>query len=104
MREEIKRGLNEKIESLGERKEAKEIKKESFYIKAKECLNARKEGLPIILLTYKEVLINSELLTSSLPSSISSLLQDFENVFPEDIANGLPPLRGIEHQIYFVSG
>ncbi|XP_070052624.1 uncharacterized protein [Nicotiana tomentosiformis] len=104
LREEIKRGLNEKIESLGERKEAKEIKKESFYIKAKECLNARKEGLPIILLTYKEVLINSELLTSSLPSSISSLLQDFEDVFPEDIPNGLPPLRGIEHQIDFVPG
>ncbi|XP_070037857.1 uncharacterized protein, partial [Nicotiana tomentosiformis] len=104
LREEIKRGLNEKIESLGERKEAKEIKKESFYIKAKECLNARKEGLPIILLTYKEVLINSELLTSSLPSIISSLLQDFEDVFPEDIPNGLPPLRGIEHQIDFVPG
>ncbi|XP_070046592.1 uncharacterized protein [Nicotiana tomentosiformis] len=104
LREEIKRGLNEKIESLGERKEAKEIKKERFYIKAKECLNARKEGLPIILLTYKEVLINSELLTSSLPSSISSLLQDFEDVFPEDIPNGLPPLRGIEHQIDFVPG
>jgi len=30
LREEIKRGLNEKIESLGERKEAKEIKKRVF--------------------------------------------------------------------------
>ncbi|XP_070010568.1 uncharacterized protein [Nicotiana sylvestris] len=104
LREEIKKGLNEKIDSLGERKEVKERKKESFYIKTKECLNARKEGLPIILLTYKETLINSELLTSSLPSSISSLLQDFEDVFPEDIPNGLPPLRGIEHQIDFVPG
>nr|XP_016480216.1 PREDICTED: uncharacterized protein LOC107801400 [Nicotiana tabacum] len=63
-----------------------------------------KEWLHIILLTYKEALINSELLTSSLPSSISSLLQDFEDVFPEDIPNGLPPLRGIEHQIDFVPG
>ncbi|XP_070010565.1 uncharacterized protein [Nicotiana sylvestris] len=104
LREEIKKGLNEKIDSLGERKEVKERKKKSFYIKTKEYLNARKEGLPIILLTYKETLINSELLTSSLPSSISSLLQDFEDVFPEDIPNGLPPLRGIEHQIDFVPG
>ncbi|XP_070005302.1 uncharacterized protein, partial [Nicotiana sylvestris] len=31
-------------------------------------------------------------------------LQDFEDVFPEDIPNGLPPLRGIEHQIDFVPG
>lgn len=60
--------------------------------------------MPIILLTYKENFINSELLTSSLPSSISSLLQDFEDVFPENIPNGLPPLRGIEHQIDFVPG
>ncbi|XP_070040061.1 uncharacterized protein [Nicotiana tomentosiformis] len=35
---------------------------------------------------------------------ISSLLQDFEDVFPEDIPNGLPPLCGIEHQINFVPG
>nr|XP_016511489.1 PREDICTED: uncharacterized protein LOC107828385 [Nicotiana tabacum] len=47
---------------------------------------------------------DSELLTSSLPSSISSLLQDFEDVFPEDIPNGLPPLHVIEHQIHFVPG
>lgn len=101
---EVKEGLSGKKESFGERKEAKEKKKESLYIKAKECLNARKEGLPIILLTYKEVLINSELLTSSLPSSVFSLLQDFDDIFPEDIPKGLPPLRGIEHQIDFVPG
>lgn len=32
-------------------------------------------------------------------TSISNLLYDFENVFPKD----LPPLRGIEHQIDFVT-
>ncbi|KAH0669565.1 hypothetical protein KY289_024058 [Solanum tuberosum] len=66
-----------------ERKEAKEKKNESLYTKAKECLNARREGLPIILLTYKE---------------------NFEGVFPDDTPKGLPPLRGIEHQIDFVPG
>ncbi|XP_070035036.1 uncharacterized protein [Nicotiana tomentosiformis] len=35
---------------------------------------------------------------------ISSLLQDFEDAFPEDIPNGLPHLCGIEHQINFVPG
>ncbi|XP_052477129.1 uncharacterized protein LOC128032557 [Gossypium raimondii] len=30
--------------------------------------------------------------------------QEFEDVFPEDIPNGLPPIRGIEHQIDFFPG
>ncbi|XP_052486321.1 uncharacterized protein LOC128041058 [Gossypium raimondii] len=30
--------------------------------------------------------------------------QEFEDVFPEDIPNGLPPIRGIEHQIDFIPG
>ncbi|XP_057999315.1 uncharacterized protein LOC131178374 [Hevea brasiliensis] len=29
-------------------------------------------------------------------------LREFEDVFPEEIPNGLPPIRGIEHQIDFV--
>ncbi|CAA7017934.1 unnamed protein product [Microthlaspi erraticum] len=30
--------------------------------------------------------------------------QDFQDVFPEDCPKGLPPVRGIEHQIDFVPG
>jgi hypothetical protein len=33
-----------------------------------------------------------------------SLLQEFDDVFLKDIPNGLPPLRGIKHQIDFVFG
>ncbi|GKV11657.1 hypothetical protein SLEP1_g22897 [Rubroshorea leprosula] len=29
-------------------------------------------------------------------------IKDFKDVFPEDIPNGLPPIRGIEHQIDFI--
>ncbi|XP_059428527.1 uncharacterized protein LOC132162290 [Corylus avellana] len=35
---------------------------------------------------------------------VVSLLQEFEDVFPNDVPSGLPPIRGIEHQIDFVSG
>lgn len=40
----------------------------------------------------------------SLPSGIISLLQEFYDVFPNEVPSGLPPVRGIEHQIDFVPG
>ncbi|XP_033139567.1 uncharacterized protein LOC117131642 [Brassica rapa] len=36
------------------------------------------------------------------PSEMSALLQEYQDVFPEDNPIGLPPIRGIEHQIDFV--
>uniref|UniRef100_A0A2N9EVT3 CCHC-type domain-containing protein n=1 Tax=Fagus sylvatica TaxID=28930 RepID=A0A2N9EVT3_FAGSY len=37
-------------------------------------------------------------------SVVVSLLQEYEDVFPNDVPSGLPPIRGIEHQIDFVPG
>jgi hypothetical protein len=31
------------------------------------------------------------------------LLQDFKDIFPEEIPSRLPPIGGIEHQIDFIS-
>eukprot|EP00257_Ricinus_communis_P016000 XP_015574040.1 uncharacterized protein LOC107261174 [Ricinus communis] len=31
-------------------------------------------------------------------------IKEFEDLFPDEIPNGLPPIRGIEHQIDFVPG
>ena len=53
---------------------------------------------------YKDICLNTNKLNPSLPSVVTSLLQDFEYVFPEDIPKGLPPIRGIEHQIDFIPG
>lgn len=39
-----------------------------------------------------------------LPSKIHFLLQEFKDVFPEEVPQGLPPIRGIEHQIDFIPG
>ena len=36
-------------------------------------------------------------LDNSLPSVVCVILQEFADVFPEDIPKGLPPIRGIEH-------
>jgi len=43
-------------------------------------------------------------LDSCVPSVVKVLLQEFEDVFLEEISSGLPPIRGIEHQIDFVPG
>jgi hypothetical protein len=51
----------------------------------------------MILLVYKEVFFNLDDLDSCVPSVVKVLLQEFEDVFPDDIPSGLPPIRGIEH-------
>ena len=58
----------------------------------------------MIVLLYKETLLNTNQLETYLPSSIISLLQEFKDVFPKEIPKGLPPIQGIEHQIDFVPG
>ena len=40
----------------------------------------------------------------ALPLVLSSLLQEFQYVFPDELPPGLPPLRGIEHRIDFIPG
>uniref|UniRef100_A0A2N9I7U7 Integrase catalytic domain-containing protein n=1 Tax=Fagus sylvatica TaxID=28930 RepID=A0A2N9I7U7_FAGSY len=59
---------------------------------------------PMIFLVYKESYLNLDETNQSLPSLAVSLLQEFEDVFPEEMPNELPPIRGIEHQIDFVPG
>jgi hypothetical protein len=39
-----------------------------------------------------------------LPRQIKELFEEFKDVFPDELPKGLPPIRGIEHQIDLVSG
>jgi len=59
---------------------------------------------PILLLLSKECNSKGTCPTNSLPKDVSSSLQDFEDVFPKEVPQGLPPLRGIEHQIDLIPG
>ena len=77
-------------------------RKTNFYAKASEVKRALFLNKPLIVLLYKEALFNTDQLDTSLPSSIVSLLQEFEDVFPKEIPKGLPHIRGIEHEIDFV--
>ncbi|WVZ76113.1 hypothetical protein U9M48_024115 [Paspalum notatum var. saurae] len=39
-----------------------------------------------------------------IPPAVANLLQEYTDVFPKDLPPGLPPLRGIEHQIDLIPG
>jgi hypothetical protein len=79
-------------------------KQVSFYAKASDVKSAFYANQPIFVLLYKEACFNTNELDESLPSVVVSLLQEYENVFPNDVPSGLPPIRGIEHEIDFVPG
>ena len=40
----------------------------------------------------------------SLPPQVEKLLSEFEDIFSNEGPIGLPPIRGIEHQIDFILG
>ncbi|GKV34692.1 hypothetical protein SLEP1_g43044 [Rubroshorea leprosula] len=90
----------EKIESV----ENKERKSVSVSAKESDVKAAFFAKQPMFVLLYKDAYFNTNELNDSLPSVVKSLLQDFKDVFPDDVPNGLPPIRGIEHQIDFIPG
>jgi hypothetical protein len=55
-------------------------------------------------LVCRQVLFSLEQITTPLPRAITNLLQELKDVFPAEIPPGLPPLRGIEHQIDLIPG
>jgi len=58
---------------------------------------------PLYLLFCKEVaLFTNTFNTQDLPNCVEFLLHEFEDLFPKEIPNGLPPIRGIEHHIDLV--
>ena len=56
-----------------------------------------------VVLLYKDALLSTNDITS-LPSGVVSVLQDFSDVFPEEVPAGLPPIRRIEHKIDLIPG
>jgi hypothetical protein len=51
-----------------------------------------------------QVLFSLEDITTPLPDAITNLLQAFKDIFSAEMPPGLPPLRGIEHQIDLIPG
>ena len=66
-------------------------------------LQPKGSSLPHLLFVFKECL-NITKPVQDLPSKIQMLMQEFKDVFPEEAPQGLPAIRGIEHQIDFIPG
>jgi hypothetical protein len=59
---------------------------------------------PFHTLVCRQVLFLLDDITMPFPRAINNLLQEVKDVFPVEIPPGLPPLRGIEHQIDLIPG
>jgi len=77
-------------------------KQPNFYVKKGEVKSIFFTSKPMILHVYKEACFNTYDLDHIVPSVAVSLLQEFDDFFPEDIPNRLPPLRGVEDGIDFI--
>ncbi|KAM6574977.1 uncharacterized protein LOC133039699 [Cannabis sativa] len=81
-----------------------ERKQNNLYTKKSEITRTWRTKQPMLLFVYMDALLNTNQLDSSLPSVVVSVLQEFEDVFPKEVPHGVPPIRGIEHQIDFILG
>jgi len=82
------------------------IRNSNFFIKQSQVKKSLYSQKPFLLLVYKESLMasTSSNLAPEVPSDLLDVLQEFSDVFPDENPKGLPPVRGIEHQIDFVPG
>ena len=79
------------------KKKKKTNKQTSFYAKSSDVKSAFYTNQPIFVLLYKEACFNTNELNESLPNVVVSLLQEYEDMFPNDVPSGLPPIREIKH-------
>ena len=81
------------------------VVRESFLATKSEVKRLFLSKQPLYLLVCKNYVLTTNTFNNhDLPPSVLSLLQDFEDVFPKDVPSGLPPKRGIEHQIDLIPG
>ncbi|KAG7556876.1 Integrase catalytic core [Arabidopsis suecica] len=78
-------------------------KKTNLYITPSTVLRSVNSQDKVLLMVFKEGLFSGQE-EKDLPPEILELLERFKEVFPEEIPPGLPPIRGIEHQIDLVPG
>ena len=82
-------------------------RRENLFVREKEVRKMLLASQPMFLLLCKESShgdLTNPFASHALPSGVNSLLQEFGDVFPTEVPHGLPPIRGIEHQIDLIPG
>ncbi|XP_071933105.1 uncharacterized protein [Coffea arabica] len=104
-KKKVEAELSERENSSGKRlseAESLKAKKRSFYASVREIDRALNAQSLLIVIMYRETDYSSFYtfgITDFLPSAIYSLLQEFKDVFSEELPKGLPPIRDehVEH-------
>ena len=78
-------------------KERKNEGKHLILIKAKQVKRVLSERQPFLVLVCNEVGLSNHDTFANFHSIVALILQDYKDVFPEDIPSSLPPIHGIEH-------
>jgi hypothetical protein len=67
--------------------------------------DVRDDNLPCYALVCSHMLFSLDDVPSlDITPAVTKLLQDYADVFPKELPPGLPPIRGIEHQIDLIPG
>ena len=70
----------------------------------KELVDDLKESRVVHALIVKTVMSVDEGSSGEIPEEVKCVLDEFGEVIPDDLPEGLPPLRDIQHQIDLVPG
>jgi hypothetical protein len=91
--------------SLYPPKKDKEIKLKGGVMLARKCdLAEISDDDVCYALVCMQTLFSLDNIASSIPPIATKLLQEYEDIFPSEVPPGLPPMRGIEHQIDLIPG
>nr|KYP38208.1 Transposon Ty3-I Gag-Pol polyprotein [Cajanus cajan] len=94
----------EKVSSLEASVPSKEVVHKSHLSLKNDIKKTLLCEKPLYLLYFKETLAATRHELEFLPHEVQKLLKEFDDLFPQEVPSGLPPLRGIEHQIDLIPG
>ena len=83
--------------------QASKVSKTNLYITSGQVVKTLYDHTQVLLMVFKEGCF-AGFEVQELPSEVHDLMERYKEVFSEDIPTGLPPIRGIEHQIDLMPG
>ena len=93
-----------KVDETERKTSSKGKNKRTLFTRIRDINRTLHSKGTFIILIFQESYFAATDLPSNLPVEIIDLLNKYADVFPEELPHGLPPSRGIEHQIDFVPG